>query len=62
MSVGVTPRTPGVKYETKSLNLIVQDRRDRKRYERLLNSGWEVEIVTPRRFFRGSTYVFRRAR
>ncbi|MCQ9384426.1 hypothetical protein [Brevibacterium moorei] len=55
-----TPREPGIKYDTKVMNLIVQDRKDRKKYEKMLEKGWEVELVQPRRFWRGSTYTFRR--
>lgn len=54
------PREPGVKYETKVLNLIVQDRDGKRKYERMLKDGWEVENVLKRSYFRGGTYTFRR--
>lgn len=54
------PREPGVTYETKVVNLIVQDRADKKKYERMLADGWEVEDVQKRTLLRGATYSFRR--
>lgn len=55
-----TPRTPVVIYETKVVKLIVQDRRDRKKYEQLLSDGRVIESIDPHVFFRGAQYVLRR--
>lgn len=55
------PRVPGQKYETKSVHLILGDRRDRKKYERLLANGWEVEASQRGKYTRGERYIFRRS-
>ena len=50
---------PGIPVERKVVNLIIQDRRDQKRYEAMLNEGWRLEMDPVKRAgLRGATYTF----
>ena len=50
---------PGAPVERKVVNLIIQDRRDQKQYEDLLNEGWRLEMDPIKRAgLRGATYTF----
>ena len=50
---------PSIPVERKVVNLIIQDRRDQKRYEDLLNEGWRLEMDPIKRAgLRGATYTF----
>ena len=55
----VQGKNPGIPVERKVVNLIIQDRRDQKRYEDLLNEGWRLEMDPVKRAgLRGATYTF----
>ena len=50
---------PGAPVERKVVNLIIQDRRDQKQYEAMLNEGWRLEMDPIKRAgLRGATYTF----
>ena len=55
----VQGKNPGTPVERKVVNLIIQDRRDQKRYEAMLNEGWRLEMDPVKRAgLRGATYTF----
>lgn len=50
---------PSIPVERKVVNLIIQDRRDQKRYEAMLSEGWRLEMDPVKRAgLRGATYTF----
>lgn len=50
---------PGPAVERKVINLIIQDRRDQKKYEAMLMQGWRLEFEPIKRAgLRGATYTF----
>lgn len=55
----VQGKNPSIPVERKVMNLIIQDRRDQKRYEAMLNEGWRLEMDPIKRAgLRGATYTF----
>lgn len=55
----VQGKNPSIPVERKVMNLIIQDRRDQKQYEDLLNEGWRLEMDPIKRAgLRGATYTF----
>lgn len=58
--VAAPAHASGLKQEAKVLVLVLQDRRGRQRYERMLNSGWTVDSTTPRALSRAVTVTFSR--
>jgi hypothetical protein len=47
-------------FEIKTINLIVQDRPDRKKLEKFMADGWVIEQTIPRAMLRGATYILKR--
>lgn len=56
------PVEPMLPREVKVLVLVLQDRRGRKTYERMLNDGWSVDSTTARTLSRAQTVTFSRAK
>lgn len=55
----VQGKNTSIPVERKVVNLIIQDRRDQKRYEAMLNEGWRLEMDPIKRAgLRGATYTF----
>ena len=55
----VQGKNPSIPVERKVVNFIIQDRRDQKQYEDLLNEGWRLEMDPIKRAgLRGATYTF----
>lgn len=55
----VQGKNPSIPVERKVMNLIIQDRRDQKQYEAMLNEGWRLEMDPIKRAgLRGAAYTF----
>lgn len=48
-------------FEFKTVKIIIEDRRDRKTYEKMIADGWEVDHILNHTVFRGATYKLQAA-